>query len=1406
MTELPPDTETEVETATAAPRRRRSRRRLAALIAGGVLGGLLALVIMLMVGGRLYLATGPGRELVTSFVAGQSLGRFGRLGVEGLTGDLFDNFGLSRVTVEDDEGVWLELRDVRVDWSVWPLLTRRFHADRIEAGLIRVIRRPNLPPSDEPSARQPLSIDIDHFAAEVELLEGFSRTYGRWSLSGDAALPRRGERQVRLEADSLSRAGDFLRLNARLSDDPADLRLDLRAEESQGGPIAGALGYPTDQPFMARALVNGRDILARVRTGRFTPLVVQGAYGPDGARVSGFADFSGSDLLAPFVDRIGRTARFGFAAVPVRDSEDQGMAWRLLAENVQSTARGVVRMSDRSVPDGLDITLISPSLSRLAGRPLAGATRYVGVFRGDAERWRLQGEVDVGGVDAAGWRARGLSGPLALSAHDGRLELSGELQAAGGADGPVGGLLGPRPSLRFTVWRSREGVIALDRVALASRSLQIDGRGGRALAGGLTFGGDIALTRLADLRPGATGEFRGRLRATAARPGATWQVGIEGRGRNLRTGFAELDRLLGDQPALKLGGSLGTGPVTVDRLTLTGEHITGRARGLIREAGELALALDWQAEGPFGIGPLEIEGAATGEGALTGPLARPRLDLTADFARVAAGPLTLTNADLTLSFRRGADASDGRIALVSGSNYGPARASGVFRLARGGVQMSDVALDAGGLRAQGAIALTGSTPASADLSFTAGPGAFLSAGRAEGRVRLTETAAAGVAVLDVSGRNVRFAGASYVIQSLELDGQGSLERLPFTIDARVAGPTPLVLYGSGVYARTDTAQTLTLSGGGQMREVPFTTRTPAVLAISGDGRVARLDLTVGGGILLGELRTDANATLLQADLTSVELASLFEDLAGRVSGRVTLRGAGDDLTGAANVTLNQVRSADGGVSVNGRLDARLLDDRLRVEASVVDEGVVQAGVDLTLPVEASAAPLGLAVARTRPMAGEVFARGQVQPLWDLFIGGGRVLAGTVNGRATVAGSIADPRLNGVLTLADGSFSDSASGLVLRRLTLDSRFDDEAAVIQSFSARDEGDGRVEGSGRLNLRQGGGSTFTLNLDGFTIIDNDLATAKASGPVTATRGADGDIALVGRIEIDDAVVRPNLPGSSGIVPLEVVEINRPGGDPPADVVRGPRGPTIGLDMTVRAPGPAVKVTGRGLNVFLSLNARVTGALTAPNLSGTARVVRGDYEFGGKRFVFDDTGSVTLSTNPENIRLNLSALREDPALTATIRVTGTAARPDIALTSSPALPQDEVLAQVLFGRSASQLSAFEAAQLASGVASLAGGSGFDIIGNLRELAGLDRLSFGGEASALTVAGGRYISDDVYLEIIGGGEGGAGVNVEWQVQRNLALTSSVGGQGQASLSIRWRRESRPTRADRTDRRPNRRD
>ncbi|MDI6625340.1 MAG: translocation/assembly module TamB domain-containing protein, partial [Brevundimonas sp.] len=830
------------------------------------------------------------------------------------------------------------------------------------------------------------------------------------------------------------------------------------------------------------------------------------------------------------------------------------------------------------------------------------------------------------------------------------------------------------------------------------------------------------------------------------------------------------------------------------------------ARGFIEGDGRLRLAMNWNARGPFGVGPVEIDGAMTGDGTVGGTLARPTADLKAAFGRVSAGALILTDAALDLSFRRGADASDGRISVVAGSNYGPARASGNFYLGGDRIRLTDVDLDAGGVTAQGAIALSNRVPSSADLTFTARPGAFLASGTADGRIRLTEGAGAETAILDVTGRNVRLAGSSWIIRSLDLSGRGTLDRLPFTVKADVGGATPVSFDGTGVYSRQANAQTIVLEGSGRVREIAFVTRNPAVVALSGDGRVVRVDLGVGGGVLTGELRQDSRAAIIEANLTSVELGSLAPDLRGRVTGRLSLRGSGDDLSGSANVALEDVRSIDAprGLAIDGTLNAVLVDNTLRVQAQVADEGAVRANADITLPVEASAAPLRLAVVRTRPMSGEIDIQGQVQPVWDLFLGGERSLSGNINARATLAGSIAAPRINGRMDLWEGGFRDNATGLQLRDVTLASRFDDTTAMIESFSATDGSGGRVSGDGRIGLREGSGSSVELTLTRFTIIDNDIAEARASGPLSVVRAEDGKIQLTGRIDIDEATIQANPPGSNGIVRMDVVEINKPGGDVPEEEQNRPRGPQIGVDIAIRSPGGDVRVVGRGLNVEMNVNARVTGTINRPTLTGTAQVVRGDYDFGGKRFIFDDRGVVTLSTRPSQIRLNLTATRDDPALTATIRVTGTAARPEIALTSTPELPQDEILSQVLFGRSASQLSAFEAAQLAASVGALAGGGGFDVIGNLRELAGLDRLSFGGEASSLTVAGGRYITDDVYLEIIGGGEDGAVVNVEWQVRRNLTISSKFGGQGEASLSIRWRRQSRQPGADREDRRPNR--
>ena len=1408
MTDAAPPPDDAPETPVEAAKKKRTRLQAIAFFGGMAAAVLAALLIVVAVGGRMYLLSDSGRGLVTSFVAGKKIGRYGRINVEGVRGDLFDDFTIDRVTVTDASGVWLEARKVRVDWDWWPLIGREFHATNVEAEVIRLIRRPEVEASTEPPGPQPLSIDIDRFAADVELLEGFSKEYGRWRLSGEADVPRRGPKKAVLNAASNSRPGDYLRINATVGDDVGDLRLNLRANEARGGPLAGALGYSPDQPFFATAVVNGEVIDAVMRTGDFVPLVIKGRYGSERTRISGFADFAGSDLLAPFAERIGRTVRFGFATSS--DSNDDGrigVGWRLLAENLDSSASGEINLSDRSSPDGITLDVSTRSLTRLVGQNAGGPAAYKGVFRGDADRWRLDGSVDLIAAEVSSYRAQRIRGPLNIQVARGRMDLDGDIRVAGGSSaGIVGGLLGATPRLSFEAARQADGAILLEQIDLTGQALTVTGSGGRNLLGALGFRGRAEITDLARLRSGARGRFGGPISAAMARTGAPWRLTFDGRGRGMVTGMDELDRLLGGTPRLQVTGALDGGRIAVERAQLTGANGSAGARGLIESDGRLRLALNWNAEGPFGVGPVAIDGAMTGQGALTGTLAEPRADLTAAFARVSAGALVLSDAEMILSFRRGEDASDGRIAVTAGSNYGPARASGNFFLGGDRIRLTDVDLNAGGVTAEGAIALSNNVPSSADLTFTARPGAFLASGTADGRIRLTEGAGAETAVLDVTGRNVRFAGSTWVVRSLDLKGRGTLDRLPFSLQADVGGATPVSFDGTGVYSRDGPSQSVVLEGSGRVREIAFTTRNPAVIALSGDGRVARVDLGIGGGVLLGELRQDSRAAIVEANLTSVDLGTLIDDMRGRMTGRLSLRGAGDDLSGSANITLDDVRSVDAprGIAVDGTLNALLVNNSLRIQANAADGDAVRAVADITLPVEASAAPLRLAIVRTRDMSGDISIQGQIQPIWDLLAGGERSLSGQIDARATLAGSLAEPRLNGRLDLQQGSFRDSATGVRLEEITLASRFDDTTGLVEAFNAVDGTGGSVSGNGRIGLRQGSGSSFQLQLNRFRIIDNDIAEAKASGPLTVTRGVDGNITLSGQMDIDEARIQADPPGSTGIVRMDVIEINRPGGDIPEEEQNRQRGLQIGLDIGLRSPGGDVRVVGRGLNVEMNVNARVTGTIARPVLAGTARVVRGDYDFAGKRFVFDERGTVSLSTDPDDIRLNLTATRDDPALTATIRVTGTASRPEIELTSSPSLPQDEILSQVLFGRSASQLSGFEAAQLAAGVAALAGGGGFDVIGNLRELAGLDRLSFGGEASGLTVAGGRYITDDVYLEIIGGGENGAAVNVEWQVRRNLAISSKFGGQGDASLSIRWRRQSRQPGTGREDRRPNR--
>jgi translocation and assembly module TamB len=1363
-----------------------------------VLRALLVLVAV-VVAGRSLLITAPGHALVAAIANGQTLGRWGRLHVEGVRGDILSNFSVDRATLSDAKGVWLDARSLKVSWSPLPLLGRAFEAQVVSASTVKVVRRPELAAA-APEGPMPVSLEVQKLSGQLELLSGFARQYGRWAVDGRLDLKRAGRREGRLVAKSLTQPGDFLTLKFDVGG-PRGLTLDLEAKEAKGGSIAGALGYSPQQPFQAEVRANGEvehgSFHGAVTSGALTPLKADGGWTKDGGHAQGVLAFAGSDLFKPFVDRVGPQAAFDLAFQRRPDGRF-GTSWSLNAENLAARGQGVVEAQPLGSASGMRVSASTPSSSRLLGQKLAGRAAFEGTVTGTPEDWRLAGTLTAEQAGLDGYTLASLSGPAEVRAKAGRLDGLWRPQGSGGAGGGIAAsLLGARPKAVLSGSRLADGRVVLQQLDVDGANLVVRSKGARGLLGGLSLEGQAEIPRVAAIRAGGRGSLSATWRAADAGRGKPWTLGLTAQGKDFASGLGQLDRLLGPTPRLKADGQFANGVAKVQSAALTGQAGEARGQGNVGLDGALDLKIDWTARGPFEAGPATIAGDARGSGRVGGKLLSPTVELTSSFDRVELPELPLEHALVDLSFAKDPKGYDGAISVKAQSAYGPAVAQSRFAFTKAGVRLDQLSLDAGGVKAQGSVALNRSGPSDADLGFSAGPGAFLAGGSAQGRIRLTEADANG-AVVEATGSNLAFRGSPLMIRSLRLSGRGSLSRLPFALNAAVEGDLPLTFDGSGLYQRTSAAQSLALSGAGKIKGAAYSTGQPLTVSFGPEERQLTADLVVGKGRLAARAHETKAGFDADARFAGVDMAAFNSRLLGQVDGTLTATGRGGALSGTLQGRFSNLRDAEApeAGALTAEVQGQLANDTLRVSASGRDTSNGFALFNVDLPVVATAAPLHLAIARTRPISGRFHVQGEARPYWSLFMGGEDSVSGKVAAQGTIAGTLASPAVTGTANLQQGRLQVARTGLDLKNLTLAADFNHDRAVFQTFKADDGHGGTVQGQGQVDLARGGASSFTLDLRRFQVLDRDETSARASGPVTLTRAADGKIKLAGKLHVDRAVIAPNPPTPSGVVKLDVIEVNKPAGRG-LDFTPPQTGPAVELDVALNAPGQ-VLVQGRGLNVELSLNAHVGGTTRAPEMTGRATLVRGEYTFAGKRFDFQPGGYVDLSTNIADIGLNLEAVYNPPAgtaptvggvLSATVFVKGTAARPDITLTSSPSLPQDEILSQILFGNSASQLNSPQAAQIGAATASLASGGGFDVLSNLREFAGLDVLAFGAEGSSLTVTGGKYVGNNLYLELVGGGQGGTAVQADWRVLKNFSVVSQFTGQGYSKLSVFWRKD-----------------
>ncbi|HEV2365986.1 MAG TPA: translocation/assembly module TamB domain-containing protein [Caulobacteraceae bacterium] len=1377
------------ETLPGAPSAARVRHRWARRAALGVLALLVAAAAV-----RFGPMTAPGRWLIEAAASGMKVGRVGVLRARGFSGDLWSDFRVEQIEIADGKGPWLIARGAHVRWRPLALLERRVQISTAEVADVTVLRRPRLGPANPPGPA-PVSVRVDRFRGRLETAPAFSQVRGDFDVAGGLAADRAGAFSLRVRAQSRLHRGDYL--HARIEAAGTDqFAVDIHGFEAGGGAVAGALGLAADQPFAldgeASAVGPAGAFRLVARVGASTPALAYGRWNRQGGTAQGTVELAASKLLAPYQDIIGPRAAFTLSASPAEGGRSRLRA-ALTGSNLILAASGEADISHLATgPGGLAITAHLVRSAGLIGWAGAGAADARLRADGDLAHWTLSGSMSFDDLSGAAFRLASLAGPVRLEGQHGSTRFQLSLRGSGGAGrGAVAALLGARPELSAQGQRLADGRLLVRDLRIAGPGLDLDGHGASGLFGALTFEGKARLGNFGFAHPGARGLILADWRASSAGTSKPWVLSLDAQGRDLISGWGDADRLLGPAPRLDAKAGYQDGVWSVSRAELSGASGRVAVAGQVGDDGSLRLELDWSAKGPLEAGPFEVAGAAHGTGALTGDLAAPHADLETQFTAIEAPGLSLRNARALVRLASASGRLSGDGALAAESPYGPATAHAGFQVGDGRLVLSNIDVAAGGVRARGEATLADVSSSAADLTIDVGPGAYLTRGAISGRARLSQVRGSISAAVELTADHAVLRTNGLALTKAKLEAHGPLRDLVYSVSGEgSSGDSPWRLSGAGqADLSSSETRTLAFAGGFQSGGLTLHTLSPAQLRWSGDTLSAEGALDLGGGAAKFTVSTAAGSVQGRVQVTGMPIEKISDALGGRLDGAAVFSGQGERLAGAFQVNLANLRprDAEDAPPLNGVVRGRLAGGILALDTRLDGAQGAQAVASLTLPARASASPFSLAIDRRSPISGRFDIHGDAAPVWTLLMGADRTLTGAMTASGTIGGDFADPRVVGSLALEGGRFEDVQSGAEITNISLKARIADRVVDVQQFSGSDARAGSIGGAGKISLDRDGQSSFRIDLRRFRLLDLETAEAIASGSATIARGADGRLRIAGALSIDQATIAPNPPTPLGVAPMDVIEIHRPPGAQAATAPGAAPAP-ISLDVTVKAPR-GVFVKGRGLDVELAVDSKVGGTTAEPTLSGTARVIRGDYDFAGKRFEFDTRSTVWLAASPRDIRLDLTATRQAPTLTAVIKVSGTAERPKVTLTSTPALPADEILSQVLFGASASRLSAVQGAQLASAVASIGGGRGLDVFGGLRNLARLDRLAFGvNSAGESTVSGGKYLKDNVYLEVIGSRDGPS-AQVEWRAKRNLSVVSRVGRAGDSQLSLRWRRD-----------------
>ncbi|MFH5775383.1 translocation/assembly module TamB domain-containing protein [Paracoccus sp. NGMCC 1.201697] len=398
-------------------------------------------------------------------------------------------------------------------------------------------------------------------------------------------------------------------------------------------------------------------------------------------------------------------------------------------------------------------------------------------------------------------------------------------------------------------------------------------------------------------------------------------------------------------------------------------------------------------------------------------------------------------------------------------------------------------------------------------------------------------------------------------------------------------------------------------------------------------------------------------------------------------------------------------------------------------------------------------------------------------------------------------------LTGRVELSNGRLAEPKLGLSIA--SLNARADLNAGRIAvDVSGAVESGGTITVRGPITLTGDRPMDLDVRIQNVVLRDPTLYETRANGNVRISGSQAAGPLVTGRIDLGTTEIRIPSTGLGGARAIpDITHLNE---RPPQRQTRAKAGllefpsedsraagmttppatpPAVParFDLVISAPDQ-VFIRGRGVDAELGGEIRLTGNARQPIPIGRLELIRGRVDLLGKRFDLTE-GIIELqgSLIPV-IRLVAEAVQD--SVTTRIIIDGEARDPDITFESSPEMPEEEVLSQLLFGRGLDNISGLQAAQLATAIATLAGRGGDGIIGRLRASTGLDDLDLTtDDQGRVSVRAGKYLSENLYTDVQVGDEGTTKLQLNLDVSNSLTARGSVASDGESTLGLFYERD-----------------